>query len=147
MDIFIFRRDFRLYDNLGLINAINKGKVLPIFIFTPEQIQNNEYKSDNAIQFMVESLKDLDNELKKLKSKLHIFFGENLKILNKINSIYNINTIYCNKDFTKYAKNRDKEIGLKYNLELIEDYLLHPMDTLKKKDGTIYKVFTPFFST
>ena len=57
---------------------------------------------------MIESLKDLDKQLKKLKTKLHIFFGNNIKILNEIDSIHKINCIYSNKDFTKYAKNRDK---------------------------------------
>ena len=53
--------------------------------------------------------------------------------------------IYCNKDFTPYAKKRDSEISKKFNLQLVEDYLLHKMDTLLKKDGSIYKVFTPFY--
>ena len=67
--IFIFRRDLRLVDNIGLIKALKTCKhIYPIFIFTPEQITNkNEFKSNNAIQFMIESLKDLDNELKKKK--------------------------------------------------------------------------------
>ena len=37
--IFIFRRDLRLYDNIGFINCIKNSKhVLPIFIFNPMQI-------------------------------------------------------------------------------------------------------------
>jgi len=35
------------------------------FIFTPEQIDasKNNYKNDNCVQFMIESLKDLDKQL------------------------------------------------------------------------------------
>ena len=56
--IFIFRRDFRLTDNIGLLKACkNSDNVYPIFIFTPEQIKKNDYKSSNAVQFMIESLK------------------------------------------------------------------------------------------
>ena len=73
MNLFIFRRDFRLEDNLGLIKALDIDKVLPIFIFTPEQIVNNKFKSDNSLQFLVESLQDLDKKLSKYSSKLHIF--------------------------------------------------------------------------
>jgi deoxyribodipyrimidine photo-lyase len=48
--IFIFRRDLRLKDNLGLIEALNNSKnVITIFIFTPEQIDKNSFKSYNAI--------------------------------------------------------------------------------------------------
>ena len=84
--IFIFRRDFRIKDNIGLNYASKNFKnIIPIFIFTPEQISNdNKFKSNNAIQFMVESLKDLDQELKNNSSKLHLFSGDNIKILNKI---------------------------------------------------------------
>lgn len=146
MNIFIFRRDYRLDDNISLINSVKDEKILPIFIFTPEQINNNIYKSDNAIQFIVESLKDLNSQLKKYNSKLHVFYGDNLEVLDKINSNTKINKIFFNKDYSKYAKKRDKDIGKQYQTEVYEDYLLHNMGSLLKKDGSMYKVFTPFFN-
>ena len=45
--IFIYRRDLRVIDNKGLYHAIEKyGNVIPIFIFTPEQVtnKNNIYR-------------------------------------------------------------------------------------------------------
>ena len=98
--IFIFRRDLRLFDNIGLIKALKTcDHIYPIFIFTPEQITNkNEFKSNNAIQFMIESLKDLDNELKKNKSKLHLFYGDNLKVLEEITNSIKIDYIFFNRD-------------------------------------------------
>ena len=37
--IFLFTRDFRLYDNTALIECCKKNNdVIPLFIFTPEQI-------------------------------------------------------------------------------------------------------------
>ena len=55
-------------DNKGLIKCCKESdKVYPVFIFTPEQVTNaNKYKSNNAIQFMVESLEDLDKQLEKI---------------------------------------------------------------------------------
>jgi deoxyribodipyrimidine photolyase len=57
--LFIFRRDLRAIDNVGLNYAMaNYTNILPVFIFTPEQIgDSNKYRSNNAIQFMVESLR------------------------------------------------------------------------------------------
>ena len=73
--IFIFRRDLRIQDNLGLIYACKNSKyVMPIFIFTPEQIENNSFKSDNAVQFMIESLEELaarEDEINELTTQLH----------------------------------------------------------------------------
>ena len=77
--IFIFHRSLRLHDNTGLIEALkNSKKVIPIFIFTTEQLDDkNNYKSSNCIQFMVESLDDLNIQLGKFKSRLFYFMGEN----------------------------------------------------------------------
>ena len=44
--LFIFHRDFRIIDNKGLINASKIcEKLYTCFIFTPEQVSNNDYKS------------------------------------------------------------------------------------------------------
>ena len=149
--IFIFRRDLRLFDNIGLIKALKTcDHIYPIFIFTPEQITDkNEFKSNNAIQFMIESLKDLDSELRKNKSRLHIFYGDNLKVLEEITRSIKIDYIFFNRDYTPYALKRDKNIANfcdSKNIVLInkEDYLLHKMGSISKNDNSIYKVFTPF---
>ena len=149
--IFIFRRDIRLYDNTGLNYATNNlENVISIFIFTPEQITDkNKFKSNNAIQFMIESLKDLDEDLKKYKSKLHIFQGDNIKVLKKISKEIEIENIVFNMDYTPYAIKRDKEIETfckkeNINCVKIEDYLLDKVGTFLKKNGEPYTVYTPF---
>ena len=150
LSIFIFRRSFRLHDNIGLINALkNSKKVIPIFIFTPEQIKKNQYKSNNAIQFMIESLKELDKELKKKKSKLYFFYGKQHKIISKINKEIEIDSVYLNKDYTPYAIKRDKKIKkicLKNNINYFEfeDILLRPVGSIKSNDN-VYLKFTPYF--
>lgn len=148
--LFIFRRDLRTEDNIGLNFAINNyDKVIPIFIFTPEQITNkNKFKSNNAIEFMIESLHELNN---KLNSKLLYFQGDNIKIIQKILSNESqINTIITNMDYTPYALNRDKDIKNlceKNNIEFFntEDYLLLPIGSMLKSDNNPYTIFTPFY--
>jgi deoxyribodipyrimidine photo-lyase len=137
--IFIFRRDFRLFDNTSLIKcSIESDEVYPIFIFTPEQINFNKFKSNNAIQFMIESLDYLNKKLKKRNSKLHIFYGYNIDILKKIV-----------KDYTPYSRKRDKKIlnfCKKNNIECIleEDYLLYPVKSILTDGNTVYQKYTPF---
>jgi deoxyribodipyrimidine photo-lyase len=149
--LFIFRRDLRLIDNNGLNYAMESVKnILPIFIFTPEQISTkNKYKTNNGIQFMIESLKELDSNLRKYKSRLHLFYGDNIKILKKISKKININNIIFNMDYTPYAIKRDKEIkdfcdSKNINCISTEDYLLKNIGTFNKKDGDPYTIFTPF---
>lgn len=151
--IFIFRRDFRINDNIGLIECCKKSdSILPIFIFTPEQINKNKNKffSSNSFQFMIQSLNDLNNTLiTQFNSKLHIFFGDNTEVLKEIYDKYKYDAIFFNKDYTPYACNRDGKIidlcnELKINCEIFEDYLLMPVGTFLKKDGEVYQKYTPF---
>ena len=149
--LFIFRRDFRLNDNIALIECYKKSEqVIPIFIFTPEQINKNEYFSSNAFQFMLESLEELDNELKsKYNSQIHYYYDDNIKTLNEILKNYNFDAIFFNKDYTLYAKSRDEDIesfcnknNKSYNI--YEDYLLLPIGNFLKNDGKPYEKYTPF---
>lgn len=62
MNLFLFHRDLRLFDNTSLIKQVLKyKKVTPIFIFHTPQIQPNKnpYFSNNSVQFMVECLSEL----------------------------------------------------------------------------------------
>ena len=148
--IFIFRRDYRLHDNLGLIECCkNSNKVYIVFIFTPEQIDNkmNSYKSHNSVKFLCDSLKEL-NEM--TKNKLHIFNGTNTEVLSKLISKWNINSIYTNNDYTLYAKKRDAEIEkltLSKNVDYfaIEDYNLLPINTIVPAGKKYYTKFRPFY--
>ena len=109
--IFIFHRSLRLHDNIGLIEALKNSKVvIQIFIFTTEQLSNtNKYKSSNCIQFMIESLDDLNEQLKAKGSKLFYFYGPNQPtITKKLIKDENINAIFMNNDHTPYAIDREK---------------------------------------
>ena len=156
-NLFIFRRDFRLYDNIGLIYCLNKNikNVIPIFIFTPDQIEpnKNKYYSHNCVQFMLESLIELNSEINKndKNKKLYTFYGDNIEILTKICDIIKVNGIIYNKDYTKYSIKRDKKIKnfcIKNNINCTEteDYLLAPIKTFNKgvNIDDYYSVYTPF---
>ena len=149
--LFLFRRDLRLEDNISLSYAMNHMKnILPIFIFTPEQITDkNKFRNDNAVQFMCESLTELNIELQKHNSELHYFYGDNLDIIKEIMKQIKIENIITNMDYTPYALNRDKCIREfcilnKINFISYEDYLLNNIGTYNKIKDKPYSVFTPF---
>lgn len=150
--LFIFRRDLRLYDNTALIEALkNSKKVIPVFIFTPTQLTKNKLKSSNCVQFMIESLKELNDELKKKGGKLYYFFDEPDVALKNILSEKNIDAVYVNRDYTLYSKKRDnklEKICKSNDVEFLsyDDSLLLPLHSVLTGSSTVYKVFTPFFN-
>ena len=150
--LFIFRRDFRLVDNHGLHILASKCKhVFTIFIFTPEQVSNsNSFKSNNAVQFMIESLQDLRMELHKQHGELYCFYGSNPTIVSECIKEWNIDFVCFNADYTPYAVKRDTEIMSlckKHGIECerTPDYYLHEPGTIESGGGTPYKKFTPFY--
>ena len=150
--LFIFTRDLRLEDNTGLIEALKSSeKVIPVFIFNPEQIsEENSYKSDNCVQFMIECLDELNDELKEKASKLFYFHGDNKKVISKIIKEADIEAIYINQDYTPFAKKREsmiEKLCKQNNISFFkfEDHMLTGVDAVKKLDGGLYSVFTPYY--
>lgn len=145
--LFIFRRDLRLDDNRGLIYALKEfDTVIPAFIFTPEQIDKNDYRSDHCLQFMIESLEDLQDQLKAKGGKLYFFYDHPEKIVEKLS----IDGVVVNRDYTLYSQKRDKKIEAacrkkKIPFHIVDDALLHPPEATLKKDGKPYTIFTPYF--
>ena len=149
MNLFIFHRDIRIEDNLALINLSKHGKVVCVFIFTPTQIKNNPYFSPNSFQFMCESLLELREDIHFRGGELYFLYGDQINVIQSIHSKHKIAKIGFNLDYTPYARRRDEDIVdfcLNQNIELVtgEDYLLSPMGTFLKADGSPYVVYGPF---
>jgi len=150
--LFIFRRDLRVVDNNGL-NLLNEKckNIYTIFIFTPEQAGNgNKYKSDNAVQFMIESLEDLASNISKMGGQLHTFYGHNDKVVEDCIKAFDINVVCFNLDITPYARERDaKIIKLCEKMETYvmydHDYYLHEPGTILNGSGNPYVKFTPYY--
>ena len=149
INIFIFRRDFRLIDNTSLYELYKTyptTKILLIFIFNKKQIDKsvNKYYSSNAVQFLFECFKDIP--------LLNFYYTstDDITILNQLLSQYDIQSIAFNKDYTPYAIKRDEVIkkwcdNHHINLISCEDYTLYHLHTNLKDDKKPYLKFTPFY--
>lgn len=150
--LFIFRRDLRFNDNKGLIEAVNNSKELTtLFFFDPRQVtKENEYRSEKAISFMLQSLASLEKQIKTKGGKLHFIWNQPEKALKKIIKELNVDTVYINKDYTPFSIKRDAEIekacrSAEAKLQVVEDLLLTNPDEIKTQTGSFYSVFTPFY--
>jgi len=152
--LFIFRRDYRMVDNIGLLSINSKCKnVYTIFIFTPEQVsKSNEYKSTNAVQFMIESLDNLSQEIKKNGGKLYCFYGDNERIVADCIKAFNIECVCYNADYTPYAITRDDNLHklcdkLNIHCYFEHDYYLHIPGSIINSSGKPYQKFTPYYES
>ena len=93
---------------------------------------------------MLQSLQDLNNQLKKYGKKLCILYGEPQIVLKSLIQKHKINNIYMNKDYTPFARQRATELQEICNIIEIEDYLLFPEGSIKTTSGKAYRVYTPF---
>ena len=152
--LFIFRRDLRIIDNNGL-NFLSElcNNIYTIFIFTPEQVGSaNKYKSDNSVQFMIESLEDLADEIKHSGGYLTTFYGHNDKVITDFIKALNISIVGFNLDITPYARERDYQIinlcqRLNVFVKLDYDYYLCNPGEVLNGVGEVYRKFTPYYET
>lgn len=150
--LFIFRRDLRIQDNVGLRAATQKAdSIIPCFIFDPIQVgDNNPFRSTNALQFMIESLQDLEQQLKAKKGKLYLFYGDTFKIITSLIKQENIEAIFVNRDYTPFSLKRDQaleKLCYKYNIafEHYNDALLTEPEEILTQSGTPYSIFSAFY--
>ncbi len=158
----IFRRDYRLVDNTALLEASRRATdgVILVFFFTYRQIKANPLKSNNCVQFLVESLEDLQEQIREAsggKAKLHIYYTpDEYECLDKLLAANpDIGAVSWNRDYTAYSIARDtklEKVVTSKGREVIirDDILLVPYGkvvTGGHSDGTggkPYTKFTPF---
>jgi len=151
--LFIFRRDLRLPDNKGLAEALKTSeRVIACFNFDPRQVASkNAYKSDNALQFMLESLHDLEQQIKKQKGKLYLFYGDPLKTISHIILQEKIDALFLNFDYTPFSQKRDKAIEklcVKKNVAFHgyhDELLIGDPDSIMTGSNTPYSIYTAFY--
>lgn len=138
--LFCFRRDLRLEDNTGLNRALTENaEVIPVFCVDPRQVADHPYRSIFGLAFLRESLIELDADLRKQGSRLHILVGEAENEIRRFASSVGAEKVYVNRDYTPFARKRDQLF------ELSDDALLVRPEDGVKPDGQPYTVFTPFY--
>jgi deoxyribodipyrimidine photo-lyase len=150
VNIFWFRRDLRLDDNVGFYNALkSKNPVLPIFIFDKD-ILDKLPKKDARLTFIYETLQEMRVTLEEAHgSSIAMFHGKPVTIFEQLIEKYNIQTIFTNRDYEPYATERDTGIQklLTQNnigFETFKDQVIFEKNEVTKKDGLPYVVYTPY---
>lgn len=148
MNIFWFRRDLRLEDNIGFQQCCAAGETLPIFIFD-EAIISELPKNDARISFIYDTLSSINEELSKHGSGVSIYKGNPHQVFAELIKKYPIKKVFLNRDYEPYAQQRDEEVITLLKKNSIETFvfqdhvIMEPHEVLKA-DGNPYTVYTPY---
>ncbi|WP_332454387.1 deoxyribodipyrimidine photo-lyase [Chryseobacterium aquaticum] len=150
INVFWFRRDLRLEDNVGLYHALkSEFNVLPIFIFDEEILDQLADKSDRRVDYIHQALSKMNDELKEQNSCLKTFYGKPLEIFKKLIESFDIDTVFLNRDYEPQAIKRDAETADFLNKNQIKfldykDQVIFEKNEVVKSDNSPYTVFTPY---
>jgi len=153
VNIFWFRRDLRLDDNVGFYNALqSKNPILPIFIFDSEILKKLP-KDDARVSFIFETVQKMRSELQdNFESSIAIYHGKPKSIIEEILNDFEVEEVYTNHDYEPYARERDEEIkeflsdkNVAFNT--FKDQVIFEKNEVVKKDGDPYVVYTPYMRT
>ena len=145
VNIFWFRRDLRLNDNVGFYHALQQDKpLLLLFIFDTNILNDLTNKSDRRVDYIHQALAFMNNQLKESNTSILILYGNPLEVLLQLKTEYDIDTIFCNEDYETYGINRDLEVKKHFNLLQYKDHVIFKHDEVLKKDLSPYTVYTPY---
>ena len=98
INVFWFKRDLRLIDNIALSDAIeSKHPLLLIYLFEPIII-NDQHISKKHINFIKESISDLNNSLKKFDTRIHVYECELTNFFQKLSKKYNVKSVFSTEE-------------------------------------------------
>ncbi len=106
-----FKRDLRVVDHAALIAAAERGQVLCIYVIEPS-VWAQPDAARQHYAFLLESLRDLDVDLRRLGGQLHVLAGEVTQVFSRLHSAQPFDAIFSHEETgnaTTYQ--RDLAIG------------------------------------
>lgn len=151
--IFWFRNDLRLHDNEALLKATKAGNIIPVYVFDERQFNKTSlgFKRTGAFRakFLLESVEDLRNNLRKIGSDLIIRVGKPEEILAKMADEWQAAAVYASKEVTQEETTVEAKLSkrikpLNIEIELIWIATLYHARDLPFQINFIPDVFTEF---
>ncbi len=149
-----FKTDLRLLDNEALVKAIAQSdQVVPVYCFDEAQFETTTYgfnKTGNyRAQFLLESVHDLDANLRKLGSGLVVLKGKPEEEIAKIVLQYRAQKVFAKREVAYEEKQTEKKVQdalfkLRCELETFSTSTLYHAEDLPFSIKDIPDVFTSF---
>ncbi len=148
-NILWFRSDLRLADNSSLVFALaSSDEVLPVHIIDPKQVGPSPFGfariGPYRAQFLLDSLADLDHQLRLRGSALRVIVGDPASVLADLASKWGAERVYAQDLASWEEQQHQRAVADRLALELhTPPTLLHPQDLPFRLDQLPH-VFTRF---
>ncbi|CAM9681506.1 unnamed protein product [Ectocarpus sp. 12 AP-2014] len=149
-----FRKGLRLHDNRALLEACNgTGSLYPLFVLDSDPASPESRAGPLRTTFLLESLQDLDEQLRAKGSRLFVVRGKPEEVLPQLFEEWNVKKLTFEADSEPRSRARDKEVG-SLAKEAGVQVLIRGTSTLRnlqnyhmlmgKKQGTYLKSYGAF---
>ena len=145
-----FRRDLRDYDHAALSAALAQAnQVYCAFVFDTEILQPLTTKHDRRVQFIQQSLIELDAALRAKGGGLIVRHGRATEEIPALARLLGVAAVFANRDYEPYAKQRDATVGealiqADITFHDFKDQVIFDHGEVLTQGGKVFSVFTPY---
>ena len=140
-------KDLRVADHTPLLDAVEKGDVIPLFVldpyfFAPERARELPHR----VQFLLDSLRELAERIASLGSRLVMVEGRSVEAVPRVAADWKVDRVVAHRWVEPFGRERDRRVSesLGVPFTLFEGETLLPPGVLRSGSGEPYSVFTPF---
>jgi deoxyribodipyrimidine photo-lyase len=147
------RRDLRLHDHHAMRAAIQScQQVWVAFVFDTDILSyllDRGLQKDRRIDFIWQSLQEIDTELRTKGGGLIVRHGKATEIIPELASQLGVSAVFTNKDYEPAAIERDRIVSLSLEDHDVafhghKDHVIFENKEVLTGQGGVFSVFTPF---
>ena len=144
-----FRNDLRLADHAALVHAAERGPVVPVFVWAPDE--EGDWAPGGAHRWWLRaSLAALDTDLRARGSRLILRAGPSADALTEVARATDADRVVWQTRVAPHLHQRDAGVREALEAEGLETRqfagrILHDPEAIRTGAGGPYQVFTPFW--
>ena len=148
--LFWFRRDLRATDNAGLYHALKSARrVYCVFVFDTEILDALPNKLDRRVEFILESVGELEASLRALGGGLMVRHARADALIPALARELNVDAVFVNDDYEPLAiardlRVRDELMRNDIGFHAFKDTVIFEKGEVLTQAGGSYSVFTPY---
>ncbi len=149
--VVLFTRDLRVHDHPALAEAAAvSGRVVPLFVLD-DSLLASDYARPNRVQFLLESLADLDESLRALGGRLVVRRGDPVREAVAIARASSAQAVFTSADVSAFARRRARRLAEGCAAHGVEHRAFPGVTVVASgavlpSGGDHFRVFTPYWN-